>query len=93
MQEGPPPYMIVAKLSDASVLVCIQGCPYHGDTHLSTWSALQSLNMCLADACGALHCDYYNSLSTSKSQKQSTCKPAVVERNRHSCEVRKLNTY
>lgn len=47
----------------------------------------KSLNMCLADACGALHCDYYNSLSTSKSQKQSTCKPAVVERNRHSCEV------
>lgn len=45
-----------------------------------------SSNSCLADACGALHCDYYNSLS-SKPQIQATCKLAVVEKNRHSCEV------
>lgn len=49
--------------------------------------ALQSSNMCLADACGALHCDYFNSLSSEPKKQAAACKPAVVEKNRHSCEV------
>ncbi|KAG0597704.1 hypothetical protein M758_12G015200 [Ceratodon purpureus] len=46
-----------------------------------------SSNKCLADTCGALHCDYFDSLSSSKPKMQATCKPAVVEKNRHACEV------
>ncbi|CAK9214698.1 unnamed protein product [Sphagnum troendelagicum] len=45
-----------------------------------------SPNRCLADLCGALHCDYFDSLSNSK-RKKVTCKPAVVDRNLHLCEV------
>jgi len=54
-------------------------------SHLSYW-VLQSANRCLADFCGALHCDYVDGLSNSK-WKKTTCKPAVVDRNRHLCEV------
>lgn len=54
-------------------------------SHLSYW-VLQSANRCLADFCGALHCDYVDGLLNSK-WKKTTCKPAVVDRNRHLCEV------
>ncbi|KAF5732189.1 hypothetical protein HS088_TW18G00880 [Tripterygium wilfordii] len=37
---------------------------------------------CLADLCGALHCDF---VLNSKSTK-TKCNPAAVERNRHLCE-------
>ena len=52
--------------------------------------AMQSSNKCLADTCGALHCDYFDDLSSLKPKAQATCKPAVVEKNRHACEVGKL---
>ncbi|CAN8251797.1 unnamed protein product [Cochlearia groenlandica] len=38
---------------------------------------------CLADLCGALHCDFV--LSSSKKAK-SKCNPAAVAKNRHLCE-------
>ncbi|GAV68004.1 hypothetical protein CFOL_v3_11507 [Cephalotus follicularis] len=41
-----------------------------------------SHSKCLADLCGALHCDY---VKNSKSPK-SKCNPAAVARNRHLCE-------
>lgn len=47
---------------------------------------MQKGTVCLADLCGALHCDYYDSMLTSK-HKKATCKPAVADRNRHACEV------
>ncbi|VVB17862.1 unnamed protein product [Arabis nemorensis] len=37
---------------------------------------------CLADLCGALHCDFVLSSKKSKSK----CNPAAVARNRHLCE-------
>ncbi|KAH9535127.1 hypothetical protein CY35_17G037600 [Sphagnum magellanicum] len=51
-----------------------------------------SANRCLADFCGALHCDYVDGLSNSK-WKKTTCKPAVVDRNRHLCEVLANNCF
>jgi hypothetical protein len=60
-------------------------------SHLSYW-VLQSANRCLADFCGALHCDYVDGLSNSK-WKKTTCKPAVVDRNRHLCEVLANNCF
>lgn len=41
-----------------------------------------SYSKCLADLCGALHCDH---VMNSKSPK-SKCNPAAVARNRHLCE-------
>ncbi|KAF8005859.1 hypothetical protein BT93_K0213 [Corymbia citriodora subsp. variegata] len=41
-----------------------------------------SRNTCLADLCGALHCDF---VINSKSQK-TKCNPAAAARNRHLCE-------
>ncbi|XP_043813599.1 uncharacterized protein LOC110617680 isoform X4 [Manihot esculenta] len=38
---------------------------------------------CLADLCGALHCDF---VMNSKSPK-TKCKPAAVAKNRHLCEI------
>jgi hypothetical protein len=46
-----------------------------------------SSNRCLADACGAMHCDYFNSLSIEPKTQTATCKAAVVDKNRHSCEI------
>ncbi|KAH9535124.1 hypothetical protein CY35_17G037600 [Sphagnum magellanicum] len=54
--------------------------------------ACLSANRCLADFCGALHCDYVDGLSNSK-WKKTTCKPAVVDRNRHLCEVLANNCF
>ncbi|CAM6038676.1 unnamed protein product [Sphagnum compactum] len=51
-----------------------------------------SANRCLADFCGALHCDYIDGLSNSK-WKKTTCKPAVVDRNHHLCEVLANNCF
>ncbi|KAL3716772.1 hypothetical protein ACJRO7_008364 [Eucalyptus globulus] len=42
----------------------------------------ESRNICLADLCGALHCDF---VINSKSQK-TKCNPAAAARNRHLCE-------
>lgn len=47
---------------------------------------MQKGTVCLADLCGALHCDYYDSMLSPK-HKKTTCKPAVADRNRHACEV------
>lgn len=44
---------------------------------------LQSHGKCLADLCGALHCDY---MINSQSYK-AKCNPAAASRNRHLCEV------
>ncbi|CAN1128748.1 hypothetical protein LINPERHAP2_LOCUS4821 [Linum perenne] len=38
---------------------------------------------CLADICGALHCD---SVMDSKSVKKTRCSPAATSKNRHLCE-------
>lgn len=37
---------------------------------------------CLADLCGALHCDYV----INKQSRQTKCNPAAAARNRHLCE-------
>lgn len=44
-----------------------------------------SRDRCMADLCGALHCDYYNALSQSK-HKQRKCNQNVADRNKHLCE-------
>lgn len=44
---------------------------------------LQTDTKCLADLCGALHCDFV--LSSKK--PKSKCNPAAVAKNRHLCEV------
>ncbi|KAL5814967.1 hypothetical protein ACOSQ3_025766 [Xanthoceras sorbifolium] len=41
-----------------------------------------SHSKCLADLCGALHCDFVMNSKSSKSK----CNPAAVARNRHLCE-------
>ncbi|KAH9614039.1 hypothetical protein KSS87_004275, partial [Heliosperma pusillum] len=41
---------------------------------------------CLADLCGALHCDHVLNSRASKSK----CNPAAAARNRHLCEVKIL---
>ncbi|KAJ4712504.1 C2H2-like zinc finger protein [Melia azedarach] len=41
-----------------------------------------SHSKCLADLCGALHCDFVMKSKSSKSK----CNPAAVARNRHLCE-------
>ncbi|XP_044461196.1 uncharacterized protein LOC123192636 [Mangifera indica] len=41
-----------------------------------------SQSNCLADLCGALHCDFVLNSKSSKSK----CNPAAVARNRHLCE-------
>lgn len=46
-------------------------------------SNFQSNAKCLADLCGALHCDF---LLNPKSFK-TKCNPAAVAKNRHLCEV------
>ena len=44
----------------------------------------QTGTKCLADLCGALHCDFV--LMSSKKGK-SKCNPAAAAKNRHLCEV------
>ncbi|KAG6588922.1 hypothetical protein SDJN03_17487, partial [Cucurbita argyrosperma subsp. sororia] len=43
-----------------------------------------SRNKCMADLCGALHCDH---VMDSVSQKKSKCNPAATARNKHMCEA------
>lgn len=50
---------------------------------LLAWT--QSPNRCLADVCGALHCDYL--ASQIKISKKRPCNRAAVDRNKHLCEV------
>uniref|UniRef100_A0A803P8G9 C2H2-type domain-containing protein n=1 Tax=Cannabis sativa TaxID=3483 RepID=A0A803P8G9_CANSA len=40
---------------------------------------------CLADLCGALHCDHV----TNTKLRKTKCNPAAVARNRHYCESRR----
>lgn len=47
------------------------------------FKSIQSHGKCLADLCGALHCDF---MMNSKSSR-SKCNPAAVVKNRHLCEV------
>ena len=44
---------------------------------------MQSNGKCLADVCGALHCDAVMNTKSSKIK----CNPAAAARNRHLCEV------
>lgn len=44
---------------------------------------MQSGSKCIADLCGALHCDH---VMHTKSRK-TKCNPVAVARNRHICEV------
>lgn len=43
----------------------------------------QTGTKCLADLCGALHCDFVLSSKKGKSK----CNPAAAAKNRHLCEV------
>lgn len=44
---------------------------------------MQSHSKCLADLCGALHCDVIMNTKSTKTK----CNPAATARNRHLCEV------
>lgn len=44
-----------------------------------------SKDRCLADACGALHCDYYNAMLQSK-QKKRICNTLSSDKNLHLCQ-------
>lgn len=76
------------ELSLVFLLFCFQsqifglGCHYMGGdiTHFQ-W--MQNGSKCLADLCGALHCDHMMKTRSSKAK----CNPAAVARNRHLCEV------
>lgn len=46
-------------------------------------NASQTETKCLADLCGALHCDFVLSSKKAKSK----CNTAAVAKNRHLCEV------
>ncbi|KAH9776628.1 C2H2-type domain-containing protein [Citrus sinensis] len=48
----------------------------------SVFNCVMSHGKCLADLCGALHCDF---MMNSKSSR-SKCNPAAVAKNRHLCE-------
>lgn len=48
----------------------------------------QTDTKCLADLCGALHCDFV--LSSKK--PKTKCNPAAVAKNRHLCEVSFLDS-
>lgn len=52
-------------------------------------NSFQSHGNCLADLCGALHCD---AVMDSTPQK-SKCNPAAAARNRHLCEVHDKNHF
>lgn len=43
----------------------------------------QSNGKCLADLCGALHCD----LKMIPAPRKKKCNPAAASKNRHLCEV------
>ncbi|KAL5717820.1 hypothetical protein ACHQM5_010783 [Ranunculus cassubicifolius] len=47
------------------------------------YNLLNSSSKCLADVCGALHCDL---VMDSKKRKKTKCNPAAASRNRHLCE-------
>lgn len=47
------------------------------------FKSIQSHGKCLADLCGALHCDFVMNSKSSRSK----CNPAAVAKNRHLCEV------
>ncbi|MCO5556156.1 hypothetical protein L7F22_009700 [Adiantum nelumboides] len=44
-----------------------------------------SRESCLADVCGALHCDYYDALSQSK-KKSRQCNTLAADKNLHLCQ-------
>ncbi|GFP94922.1 hypothetical protein PHJA_001636600 [Phtheirospermum japonicum] len=51
--------------------------------HLDLLSINSSHGRCLADLCGALHCDY--AIDSAQSRK-TKCNPSAAVRNRHLCE-------
>uniref|UniRef100_A0A7N2KYH0 C2H2-type domain-containing protein n=1 Tax=Quercus lobata TaxID=97700 RepID=A0A7N2KYH0_QUELO len=51
-------------------------------THYKPCSVLQSHSRCLADVCGALHCD----LVMDSTPRKTKCNPAAASRNQHLCE-------
>ncbi|KAG6401214.1 hypothetical protein SASPL_138063 [Salvia splendens] len=63
-----------------SVLGCIEMCIYM--IQLYWFLYLQSHGKCLADLCGALHCDYVINSQLHKAK----CTPGAASRNRHLCE-------
>lgn len=75
--------MIIYSL-DSVYYTCYYGFCYHymgGHITISQW--LQNSSKCLADLCGALHCDRVMKIKSTKAK----CSPAAVARNRHLCEV------
>ncbi|CAI0457195.1 unnamed protein product [Linum tenue] len=55
------------------------------DNHLDEWhfdTLDTSPGRCLADSCGALHCDL-----VMDSPRKTKCNPAAAARNKHACEV------
>ena len=60
-----------------SIRACFMAVPHDN----ISW--IQSHSKCLADLCGALHCDLVMNSKTPKAK----CNPAAAVRNRHLCEV------
>ncbi|KAL3512607.1 hypothetical protein ACH5RR_025324 [Cinchona calisaya] len=56
----------------------------HLDQHFDNrhYNLINSNGKCLADLCGALHCD----LKMDSKSRKSKCNPAAAARNRHLCE-------
>ena len=52
-------------------------------TEMRSLCLIQTHSQCLADVCGALHCD----LEMNPGSKKSKCNPAAAARNKHLCEV------
>lgn len=50
---------------------------------ITHFQLMQNGSKCLADLCGALHCDHMMKTKSAKAK----CNPAAVARNRHFCEV------
>lgn len=46
---------------------------------------IQSESKCLADLCGALHCDF--TMDSYSKFRKTKCNPAAAARNHHLCEV------
>lgn len=71
--------------------MCVSACVHVGCCFLEEiiWHVLnfpllnQSGSKCLADLCGALHCDFFVNSKSAKTK----CNPAAAARNRHLCEV------
>lgn len=55
----------------------------YGSVYITISQWMQNGSKCLADLCGALHCDHVMKTKSTKAK----CNPAAVARNHHLCEV------